>query len=89
MTVGVGSTVIVKVIGVPSQPLAVGVTVIVEVTEVVPVLVAVNAPMFPVPDAGRPIEVLLFVQLKVDPVTDPEKLIAVVEAPLQTVWFAG
>ena len=52
MTVGVGSTVIVKVIGVPSQPLAVGVTVIVEVTEVVPVLVAVNAPMFPVPDAG-------------------------------------
>ena len=53
-TVGVGFTVIVKVRGVPGQPLAVGVTVTVAVTGVLPVLVAVNEPMLPFPLAARP-----------------------------------
>ena len=82
---GVGSTVMVNVTGVPLHPFATGVTVIVAVTGVVPVLVAVNAAIFPVPLAPRPIDVLLFVQLNVVPVTGPVKLIAEVEAPLQTV----
>ena len=59
-------TVIVKVCGVPGQlavPLVkVGVTVIVAVTGDVPPLVAVNDPMFPVPVAARPIDVVLLVQ---------------------------
>ena len=62
-TVGVGFTVIVKVAGVPGQPFAVGVTVTVAVTGVLPVLVAVNAPMLPLPLAARPIEGVEFVQL--------------------------
>ena len=41
----------------------VGVTVIVAVIGEDPVLVALNAPMFPEPDAGSPIAVLLLVQL--------------------------
>ena len=63
VTVGVGLTVMVKVCGVPGQPLADGVTVIVAVNGVPPVLTAVNAAMFPVPDAANPIEVVLLVQL--------------------------
>ena len=42
VTVGLGFTVIVKVTGVPLHPFADGVTVIVEVTGLVPVFVAVN-----------------------------------------------
>ena len=53
----------VNVTGAPLQPLADGVTVIVAVTAVVPVLIAVNAPIFPEPLAASPIDVLLFVQL--------------------------
>ena len=53
----------VKVIGVPVQPPAVGVTVIVEVIGLLVELVAVNEGMFPVPEAPSPIAVLLFVQL--------------------------
>jgi hypothetical protein len=82
---GEGLTVIVKVCTEPVHPLAVGVTVIVAVTEVVPGLVAVNAAMFPVPVAASPIEVLLLLQLKIVPLTDPVKLTAVVDVPLQTV----
>ena len=62
-TVGVGFTVIVKVSAAPVHPLADGVTVIVAVTGVLPVLAAVKAAMLPVPLAARPIEALLFVQL--------------------------
>src|SRR5688500_6268632 len=84
LTVGVGLTVIVGVIAEPIQPAAVGVTVIVPVTFAAPVLVAVNDAMSPVPLAARPIDVVLFVQLYVVPITAPVKVIAVVAAPLHS-----
>ena len=62
-TVGVGLTVMVKETGVPGQPLAVGVTSIVPVIAVFPVLVAVNEAISPVPLAAKPMAVLVFVQL--------------------------
>ena len=43
----------------------------------------------PAPEAAKPIDVLLFVQLKTVPITVPEKLIVAVGEPLQTVWLAG
>jgi len=69
----------------PGQPAADGVTVIVAVTGAVPVLIAANAGIFPLPDAAKPIDVLLFVQLKVVPLTAPEKATRFVEAPLHKV----
>lgn len=63
VTDGVGLTVIVNVLDVPEHPLYTGVTVIVAVTGVLPVLLAVNDPMLPVPLAARPIDAVLFVQL--------------------------
>jgi hypothetical protein len=74
----------VNVWAVPVHPVATGVTVIVAVIAVVPVLTAVKEPMFPEPLAARPIAGLLFVQLNVVPATAPVKLTAVVEAALQT-----
>lgn len=66
-TFAVGLTVIVNVVGVPGQlvpPLVnTGVTVMVAVTGVVPLLIAVNDGMMLVPDAPRPIDVLLLVQV--------------------------
>lgn len=59
------------------------------VTETVPVmvaepgLVAVNTGMFPLPFAPSPMAVLLFVQLKVVPVTLPAGVVNVDDAPLQ------
>lgn len=86
-TVGVGFTVIVNERGTPGQPLAVGVTVMVAVTGVVPVLVAVKEPMFPLPLAPKPMDVLLLVQAKVLPGTGPAKFTAAVGAPLHNVWL--
>jgi hypothetical protein len=63
VTVGVGFTVMPKLRGVPLQLLATGVTIIVPVIGVIPVLVAVNDAILPDPDAARPIAILLFVQL--------------------------
>jgi hypothetical protein len=62
-TLGVGFTVIVNVLGVPGQPPADGVTVIVAVTGVLVELTALNGAIFPVPLAGKPIDVLLLVQV--------------------------
>ena len=62
-TVGVGLTLIVKVVGVPEQLFAIGVTVIVAVTALAPAFIAVNAAILPVPLAAKPILVVLFVQL--------------------------
>lgn len=81
--VGIGLTVMVKVIAAPEHPLAVGVTTIVATTGVAPVLAAVNEAIFPVPLAGSPMLVALLVQAKVVPVTGATKLIAVVAVPLQ------
>ena len=62
LTVGVGFTVMVKVIAGPTHPFAVGVTVMVATTGAVPVLVAVNDGMFPAPLAAKPIEGVLLTQ---------------------------
>jgi len=68
-TCAVGLTVISKGVAGPVQltpPFSnVGVTVIVAITGLVPVLIAVKAGMFPVPEAAKPIEVKSFVQLNV------------------------
>ncbi len=63
LTVGVGFTVIVKVVaGALVQPLFVPVTEIVAVIGAVPAFTPVNAAMLPVPDAAKPIDVVLLVQ---------------------------
>ena len=72
----------VNVCGMPGQPAADGVTVIVAITGALVALMAVKAIIFPLPDAASPIDVLLFVQLKVVPLTAPEKFIALVVAAL-------
>ena len=82
---GVGLTVMVNVWAAPGQPAADGVTVIVAVTGALLVLIAVNAGIFPLPEAAKPIDVLLFVQLKVLPPTAPEKVTRFVDAPLHKV----
>lgn len=69
--------------GVPWQPLAVGVTVIVPEMGAFVVLVALNTGKAPVPDAPNPIAVLSFVHANVVPDTGPEKLIVEVFVLLQ------
>ena len=73
----------VKVLGVPTQPLAVGVTVIVAITVAVLALVAVKEGMSPVPLPARPMDGVLLTQAKVVPATGPEIGMADVVAPLQ------
>lgn len=63
LTCGVGLTVMVNVLATPVQPFAEGVTVMVAVTGVFPVLIPANAAMFPVPLAASPMEGVLLVQL--------------------------
>ena len=76
--------------GVPGQPKdETGVTVIVAVTGVLVLLIAVKAGMLPVPLAAKPIDVLLLIQLKLVPATEPEKLTTLVNAPSHKAWFAG
>ncbi len=79
----------VNVSGGPGQPLAEGVTVMVAVTDVLPLFTAVNAGMFPLPLAANPMEVLLFVQLNWVLATEPVKLMALVTVPSHTDWLAG
>ena len=77
---GVGLTKTVAVIGVPEQPLAVGV--IVKVTVIGALVVLVKEPlMLPEPEAAIPVTVpvLSRVQLKVVPDTLPERTIVVAE----------
>ena len=62
-TVVSGLTVIVNVFAGPEQPFSEGVTVIVAVKTVVPILVRVKGFIFPVPDVASPIAILLLVQL--------------------------
>jgi hypothetical protein len=83
--VGVGFTVMVKVLGVPLHPFLTGITVIVATNGADVVLVVENAPIFPVPLAASPIAGVLFVQVYVVPVNPPEKLIAAVFVPLHFV----
>ena len=60
LTEGVGLTVIVKLVAPPGQPLAEVFTVIVAVMGELPLLTAVNELISPVPEAAKPILVLLF-----------------------------
>jgi hypothetical protein len=89
VAVGVGLTVIVKVLAVPVQDspalVKVGVTVIVAVIGFAVVLVATKDAIFPVPLDANPIEGVLLDQLKLVPIIELLKLIAVVLLPLQTV----
>ena len=95
ITSPVGLTVIVKVLVGPVQgtPLLVnvGVTTIVAITGAVPVLVAVNDEMFPIPDAKSPIDGVSFVQayVVVPPVLLVPKITAVVLVLLHTTWLVG
>ena len=86
-TVGVGLTVIVKLIGVPAHPLAVGVTVIVATTGALVILVATKLAMLPLPAAASPIDGALLVQLNTVPATVPTKFTAAVLAPLHSTWL--
>jgi hypothetical protein len=82
-------TVIVKLCCEPGQLFAVGVTVIVAVTGDAVLFVAVKEVMSPVPEAPSPMDVVLFAQLYVVPLTLPLKLTVAVEAPLHNVWSTG
>ena len=53
----------VNVVGVPGQPFAMGVTVMVAVTALAPAFIAVKAAILPEPLAAKPILGVLFVQL--------------------------
>jgi hypothetical protein len=75
--------VIVYTNGTPVQPARVAVTVMVATIGVLPLFVAVNAGTVPEPLAARPIEVLEFVHVKVEPLGVLVKLFAGTLAPLQ------
>ena len=75
---------IVNVSGVPGQPFAAGVMVMVAVTGTLPLFTAVKDGMLPVPLAASPIDVLLLVQLNVVLATDPEMDVALTGDPSQT-----
>jgi hypothetical protein len=91
VTDGVGLTVIVNCFVGPEhvtpELVNLGVTVIVAITGLVPVLTAVKAKISPVPLPPSPIDVVLLVQLYDVPV--PVKLTRVVCPPLQTTWLSG
>ena len=63
--------------------MAVGVTETVPLMVVFPLLVAVNTGILPFPFAPSPMAVLLFVQLKVVPLTVSEGVVNIDDAPLQ------
>ena len=87
-----GFTVIVNVTAVPLHVMPAlvnsGVTVIVAVTGAPVLLIAVKDGTVPLPDAARPIDVLLLDQLYTVPGTGPLIVTAAVDVPLHTVWFA-
>ena len=60
-TTGLGFTVMVNVSAILEHPLAVAITVMVDVTGVVPPLVGVNTGIFPLPEAASPILGLVLV----------------------------
>ena len=76
---------IVNVLGVPIQPFAFGVTVIVAIMGVKPLFVVIKEAMFPLPVAAKPMDGVSFVQSKVVPVTLPENVIAPLATPLHLI----
>jgi len=95
LTCPVGFTVMVKVFVGPAQPteplVKVGVTTMVATTGEVPVFTAVNDAILPVPEAARPMLVVVFVHayVVVPPVLRVPKVTAVVKEPLHSNWSAG
>lgn len=83
-TEGVGLTLMVKLWGLPVQPVALGTTVMVAVTGTRLLLVAVKEGISPLPLPASPIDVLLLVQTNNVLATLPVKLMAEVDAPLHT-----
>ena len=73
----------------PGQPLAVGVTVTVDVTGLAVLFVPVNDGVLPVPLAASPIEGVEFVHANVVPGVVLVYAEAATVAPLHTVIFAG
>ena len=71
----------------PTQEFAKGVTVIVAVTGLEPLLMALKDAMLLFPLELNPIAAFEFVQLKIVPATEPLKVIADTAFPLQTVWL--
>jgi len=94
-TCPVGFTVMVKVFVGPAQPIEplvkVGVTTIVATTGDVPVLTAAKEAILPVPEAARPMLVVVFVHayVVVPPVFVVPKVTAAVAVVLHTTWSAG
>ena len=89
-TVGVGLTVIVKILTTPGQPVAeVGVTVMVAVTGAPVILVAMKLGILPVPAPPNPIDGVLLVHTKNTPGCDVIKFTGVVADPLHTNWLPG
>jgi hypothetical protein len=88
-TVICGLTLTVKLLVGPLQPFKVAVTVIVAVILVALILVAENVPIFPLPLLGKPIAVLEFVQVKVEPANDAVNGANETASPGQTRTFAG
>jgi hypothetical protein len=89
-TSGVGFTLMVNVRTMPRHiPPFVGVTVMVAVMGVLPVLTAVKNGISPEPLAGKPIDGVLFVQLKVVPFNVCVNVTGLVVLPLHTTWFTG
>ena len=84
LTVGVGLIVRENVCTGPVQVLETADTLINAVIGAVVTFTPANEAIFPDPDAAKPIEGVLFVQLKVEFNTVPVKLIAVDNAVLQT-----
>ena len=73
----------------PGQPLAVGVTVTVDVTGLAVLFVPVNDGVLPIPLAASPIEGVEFVHANVVPGVVLVYAEAATVAPLHTVMFAG
>jgi len=88
-SIGVGFTMMVNVLGTAGQIPFEGVTVIVAVSTTLPVFTAVKAGISPLPLAARPMDGLLFVQLKLVPLNVPVKATVFVVDPLHNTWFAG
>lgn len=76
-------------LGVPGQPLAVDVTVIVPLIGLEPLLVPVKAGALPVPLAAKPMVVLVLLQAKVLPATGLVYTAEATAVPLQTVLLVG
>ena len=79
----------VKLCAGPWHPFANGATEMIAITGALVVFNAVKDGIFPVPLPAKPMEGLLLLQVKLVPLTAPVKFIALVAAPLHTVWLAG